>query len=182
MLLLSTFSGVRNWFSLRCFFSSIYTLHSSALHGTRLRFATATWRSSYALLASLRFLRRTSSTLETQPTHQNKRIALQIDSVVVLVANQRHDGYQTQALGDSVPYPSQETDQSSRGQKKGRNGIQNGVFFWNHSNRTLARVEMSGEVIDPQFMDLSSTDVSDSDNASTPRSSTHSVYVPQVAV
>ena len=41
---------------------------------------------------------------------------------------------------------------------------------------------MSGEVIDPQFMDLSSTDVSDSDTAATPRSSTHSVYVPQVAV
>lgn len=96
MLLLSTFSGVRNWFSLRCFFSSIYTLHDSALHNTRLRFATATRRSSYALLASLRFLRRTSSTLQTQPNHRPKRIALQIDLVLVLFANQRHDGYQTQ--------------------------------------------------------------------------------------
>ena len=84
--------------------------------------------------------------------------------------------------GRFYPQPSQETDQSSRGQKKGRIGIQNGDSFCHNSNGTLARVEMSGEVIDPQFMDLSSTDVSDSDNVTTPRSSTHSVYVPQVAV
>ena len=91
MFIFRSFSGVKNWLSLRFFRISAYSITTSSLKSTLLRRTMLAILSAYALLASLRLFKRTSSTLLINPPLRNiVRVLHKIGLVRIFFTNKRH--------------------------------------------------------------------------------------------